>query len=154
LSEIKLSPDAQRPGRAAFTTAPEFITLDEAETLALATGQHRGMTVEFSDDGTTWVDAWVPTEGHTAPQLARAIVTRKYGDGDEVRTPSVLRWAEYVPDITDPRHDEWLRMPTMYLGKCAKVSAYRGGFRDVIGNRYEPAELHQSGMPTPDGAAA
>lgn len=124
----------------------QFITLDEAETLALATGQHRGMTVEFSDDGTTWVAAWVPEGERRFPEYARAVVTRKYPDGDVVTTPSILRWTEYVPAIEDPRYDEWLRMPTMYLGKCAKVSAYRGGFRDVIGNRYEPAELHQAGV--------
>lgn len=138
-------PDITLPdtSRREFTQPPvKFITLDEAERLALGTGQHRGMTLEFSDDGTTWVDAWVPSDGHTAPEYARAIVTRKYGDGDTVPTPSILRWAEYVPAIEDPRYDEWLRMPTMYLGKCAKVSAYRGAFRDVIGARYAPEELH------------
>ena len=127
--------------RAVYTTAPEFITLDEAETLALATGQHRGTDVTFSDDGETWVAAWVATEDHTHPEYARAAVVRKYPDGDEVSTVSVLRWAEYVPDQSDPRYQEWSRMPTVYLGKCAKVSSYRGGFRDVIGNRYERAEL-------------
>lgn len=122
---------------------PQFITLDEAETLALATGQHRGMTVTFSDDGQTWVEAWMPSDGHTAPEFARAVVIRKWDDRD-VPTVSTLRWAEYVPDMESPRYEEWTRMPTMYLGKCAKVSAYRGGFRDVIGNRYEPAELDQT----------
>lgn len=147
MPEILLPPDARRRGKWTPPIDVGFITLDEAESLALGTGQHRGMVVTYSDDGETWVEAWVPTEGHDAPEYARAIVTRKYPDGDIVSTPSILRWAEFVPDITDPRYDDWRRMPTMYLGKCAKVSAYRGGFRDVIGNRYEPAELHQAGAP-------
>jgi len=144
--KIELPADSGRTARPA-TYGDGFITLDEAETLALATGQHRGMTVTFSDDGQTWVEAWMPSDGHTAPEFARAVVTRKYDDRD-VETVSTLRWAEYVPNIDSPRYDDWTRMPTMYLGKCAKVSAYRGAFRDVIGNRYELAELDQATRPT------
>lgn len=141
MPDILLPPDKPLRDRENYRAdGPRFITLDEAETLALATGQHRGMTVTFSDDGQNWVEAWMPSEGHPTPVFARAVVIRKYEDRD-VATPSTLSWSEYVPDVDSPRYDEWMRMPTMYLGKCAKVSAYRGGFRDVIGNRYERAEL-------------
>lgn len=126
-----------------------FITLAEAETAAQATGQHRGMTVEFSDDGVTWVEAWLPTLGDDGepiishPSHARAVVNRKLADGDVVKTQSIVRWDEYVPGQDSDRYENWMKMPTTLLGKCAKVSCYRGAFRDVIGNRYEPAEFDQ-----------
>lgn len=143
-AEIPIPESKPRRDRENYPTdGPRFITLDEAETLALATGQHRGMTCHFSDDGTAWVEAWVPSEAHPHhPEFAKAVVTRKYDDGDLVETPSVIRWDEYVPDITSDRYEDWMRSPTVYIGKCAKVSSYRGGFRDVIGNRYAREELH------------
>lgn len=137
--------------RARWTSPdPEFITLEQAETSVQATGQHRGTEVTFSNDGETWVTAWVPgkdDDDHLIlhPMFARALVKRKLVDGDVVETLVTIRWDEYVPDQDDPRRPEWEKRPTIYLGKCAKVSAYRGGYRDVIGNRYEPAELHQAG---------
>jgi len=151
LSEIKLPADKPRrqwnPRQS--DDDDQFISLEEAETAVQGTGQWRGTTVEFSDDGLDWTDAWQPTldsEGvlRTHPTHARAVVIRKMDDGDKVATPSVVRWDEYVPDTGDDRRDMWDRMPTTLLGKCAKVSCYRGAFRDVIGNRYEPAEMHQA----------
>ncbi|MCA0217958.1 MAG: hypothetical protein LCH43_11465 [Actinobacteria bacterium] len=132
-----------------------FISLNDAELLALGTGQHRGTVVEFSDDGEIWTETWKPTPGIKAegepeqdgiahPAFARATVTRKLEDGDKVDTRAVVRWDEYVPDLGDASRDNWDRMPTVMLGKVAKVSAYRGAFRDVIGNRYERAELDQA----------
>lgn len=143
MPDVKITLPADAPQRTR-TTPDEygegFIPLADAEAAVQATGQHRGTTVEFSDDGLAWVDAWAPTEGHTHPSHARATVLRRYAADDIVTTVVVIRWDEYVPDITDDRYDAWMRMQTMYLGKCAKMSAYRGGYRDVIGNRYEPAE--------------
>lgn len=148
--DIILPPDATRRSTqpAQDEYGDGFITLADAETLAQATGQHRGTTVEFSDDGTSWVEAWVPglddqSEPVTHPNYARAVVTRKLADGDLVQTRVVVRWDEYVPGLGDARRDNWDKMPTTLLGKVAKVSGYRGGFRDVIGNRYEPAEFDQ-----------
>jgi hypothetical protein len=157
LVDITLPEDAPRRRRSFVGDdyGDGFISLEEAETLAQATGQHRGTTVEFSDDGLAWVDAWVPTldgDGEDAvmrthPTHARAVVARKMSDGDLVKTPSVVRWDEYVPGLEDERRENWDRMPTTLIGKVAKVSAYRGAFRDVIGNRYEPAEFDQKPKP-------
>lgn len=146
MPDITLPDSAPRPRW--ISPDPEFITLEQAETAVQATGEHRGTTVTFSNDGDEWVSAWVPgkdSEGVLVlhPMFARALVKRKLTDGDVVETLVTIRWDEYVPDQDDPRRAEWEKRPTIYLGKCAKVSAYRGGFRDVIGNRYEPAELHQ-----------
>jgi len=146
LSEIQLPPDKpRRAGRTFAEYSPDFITLDEAETKAHATGQHRGTKVEYSDDGIAWFEAWVPTGTATNPEYARATVTRKMDDGDLVERRVVARWVEYVPAIGDENRAEWDQMPTVMLGKCAVVAALRSLFRDVIGNRYEPAELHQAG---------
>jgi len=126
-----------------------FISLNDAELLAIGTREHRGTTVEFSDDGDNYVETWKPTPADgatpaiTHPSYARATVIRKI-DGDLVPTVVVVRWDEFVPDLGDPARDNWDRMPTVMLGKVAKVSAYRGAFRDVIGNRYERAEMDQA----------
>lgn len=141
---IPAAPSRPKRGTWRDDMDPEFITLHEAETLVESTGQHRGTTVEFSDDGLTWVDAWVPADDNDHPSHARATVTRKYDDGDKIATVVVVRWDEFVPGLDDERRTNWDKMPTTLLGKVAKVSAYRGGFRDVIGNRYEPAELDQA----------
>lgn len=144
---IVLPPDVdKRPRTTEYGDG--FIALSDAETLVQATGQHRGTVVEFSDDGIAWVDAWVPKGNVTHPTHARATVLRKYNDGDLVSTIVVVRWEEFVPALDDERRANWDKMPTTLLGKVAKVSAYRGGFRDVIGNRYEPAELDQA-TPSP-----
>lgn len=125
----------------------DFITIHEAETLAQSTGQYRGMSVEFSDDGVAWVDAWVPVGTATHPTHARATVKRRTPDGDLTSTTVVLRWEEFVPALDDENRPFWDEKPTVMLGKCAKVSAYRGGFHDVIGNRYERAEFHRKHAP-------
>lgn len=128
-----------------MTDFDAFISLNDAERLAHETGQYRGATVEFSNDGETWTDAWVPSDAHDVPVLARATVLRKH-EGDATATPyrATVRWAEYVPDEDDDRRENWMRMSTTMLAKVARVSALRGGFRDVIGERYEPAELDQA----------
>lgn len=147
MSEIVLPPDAPRRGRPVRDPddyGDGFISIEDAETLAQSTGQFRGMTVEFSDDGLEWVEAWVPSADVTHPTHARAIVLRKHDDGEVVPTRVVVRWDEFVPGETDSLRPFWDKKPTVMLGKVAKVTAYRGGFRDVIGNRYEPAEFHQT----------
>lgn len=126
-----------------------FITLEEAETLVIDSGQWRGTTVEFSNDGETWVEAWSSTDEHPHPVFARATVRRKYLDGDVVARTVTVRWDEYVPDEGDGFRGSWDRMPTIMLGKVAVVSCYRGVFRDIIGNRYERAELDQAGGERP-----
>lgn len=141
-------PDITLPDstRGVYSAEPvKFITLDAAEKAALSTGQHRGMELTFSNDGIEWAEAWVPADDDDSefphPNYAKAIALRKMPDGDVVPTMSILRWAEFVPAPDSDRYDDWMRSPTMYLGKCAKVSSYRGAYRDKIGNRYEPAEL-------------
>ena len=128
----------------------DFVTLEEAETLAQGTGEHRGTRVEYSDDAKGWFEAWVPptlADGSRAthPEYARATVLRIAADGTLVERRVVVRWDEYVPDEDAETFADWLKMPTVMLGKCAVVAALRSLFRDVIGNRYEPAELHQAG---------
>lgn len=146
MSDIQLPEDRpRRRGRAFADYAPDFITLDEAESKAHGTGQHRGTVVQFSDDGKAWFETWVPTNGATHPAYARATVTRKAADGDLVERRVPVRWEEYVPAEDDDNRPEWDKMPTVMLGKVAVVAALRSLFRDVIGNRYEPAELHQAG---------
>lgn len=141
---IPTAPATRRQQREDY--GPDFITLAEAETLVQATGQHRGTVLEFSDNGVDWMDAWTPVLlDH--PTHARATVLRKYDDGDTVPTIVVVRWDEFVPDLSSDRRSNWDKMPTTLLGKVAKVSCYRGAFRDVIGNRYEPAELDQATRP-------
>lgn len=135
-----------------------FITLDDAETLVMETGQWRGTVVEFSNDGISWSEAWPmpagilgtkPDETITHPEFARATVKRKFPDGDKAKRTVTVRWAEYVPDEGDDFRASWDRMPTIMLGKVAVVSCYRGVFRDVIGNRFERAELDQAGGERP-----
>lgn len=126
---------------------PDFITIEEAETRAQATGQQRGMTVEYSDDGSTWVEAWSPSGDILYPQFARATVIRKYPDGDEIPTRVVVRWDEFFPHPDDENYTFWTEKPTVMLGKVAKMSAFRGSFRDVIGNAYVQAEFDRAPRP-------
>lgn len=119
-----------------------FITLADAEAAALATGQLRGVDNTYSNDGIQWLEHWLPTDEHPKPVLARATVVRLI-DGDRVTTRVVVSWAEYYPADTD-RAESWDQLPTIMLRKVAIVSALRSAFRDVIGDRYERAELDQS----------
>lgn len=116
-----------------------FITLEEAERLAHSTGEYDGREILFSNDGQVWTEFWLPTVEHPDPVLARVAVYRK-----TISRPTVVvvSWAEYYPEDTD-RAASWDKLKTVLLAKVGVVSALRSAFRDVIGNRHEPAELDQ-----------
>lgn len=116
-----------------------FITLEEAERLAHSTGEYDGREILFSNDGQVWTEFWLPTEEHPNPVLARVAVYRK-----SISRPTVVvvSWAEYYPEDTE-RAASWDKLKTVLLAKVGVVSALRSAFRDVIGNRHEPAEMDQ-----------
>lgn len=118
-----------------------FIPVEDAERAIIATGEWEGTTIEFSDDGKEWADWWLPTEGHDFPALARATVHRA---GVKIPTVVTVLWIEYYPDDDPDRAASWDKLKTVLLSKVARMAAYRQAFRDVIGNRYDPAELDQA----------
>lgn len=147
---IVLPKDATRRASRTAAAVPlppidgNFITLDEAERKAIETGQYRGTTVVFSDDGVAWFAAWTPLgESRTHPEFARATVLRKADDGDIIERVVVARWDEYVPPTDGPTRPWWDAQPTNAIGKVAVVAALRSLFRDVIGDRYAREELEQ-----------
>lgn len=118
-----------------------FIPVEDAERAIIATGEWEGTTVEFSDDGKEWADWWLPSDGHDFPALARATVHRA---GVKIPTVVTVLWIEYYPDDDPERAKSWDKLKTVLLSKVARMAAYRQAFRDVIGNRYDPAELDQA----------
>ena len=151
MSNIQLPGDqarATRKNRYADVYGEDFISLEDAELIVLLTGQHRGTVVEFSSDNETWDETWVPPmiDGKPAhhPEYARSVVTRELPGGAVVVRRTSIRWVEFAPDEDAQNWGMWFQKPTVMLGKCVIVAGYRSAFRDVIGNRYEPAELHQT----------
>jgi hypothetical protein len=147
-----------------MTTTLEAVqqTLAEYERLAIETGEWNGTDApEFSNGpqakslgdvlaGSTtieWTSAWLPSEAHPHPLLARARVYRK---GVDRPIEAVVRWDEAVPADSDWR-ELWLRKPVALFGAFTKRAALRSGFRDVIGDRREPDEPLE--VPTPSSAA-
>ena len=126
-----------------------FITLADAERIAVETGEWRGTDVHFSNDGAQWAEYWLPDDENPHPRLARAVVKRRQGD-DIVSTTVVASWDEYYPDDDPERAAQWDKLKTVLLSKVAVVATYRRAFRDKIGKRFEPAEMHQASKPARD----
>lgn len=119
-------------------------TLAEYEAAAIATGEWNGTDApEFSNDGIEWTTAWLPSEGHDHPALARATVYRK---GVERPVVVIVRWDEAVPVDAD-WEQLWRRKPIALFGAFTIRAALRRAFRDVIGERREPDE--QDGLTPP-----
>lgn len=113
-------------------------TLAEYERIARDTGEwNGGEPVEFSDDGQLWTIAWLPTEDHAFPVLAKVSVFRRE---DTRPTTVVVRWDEALPADEEWRA-LWLRKPTALFGAFTYRAALRRAFRDVIGDRREPDEV-------------
>lgn len=123
-------------------------TLAEYERLAISTGEWNGTDApEFSDDGQTWTNAWLPNPDHEHPALARATVYRK---GVERPIVVVCRWDEALPAV-EPWRGLWLAKPIALFGAFTVRASLRRGFRDVIGDRREPDETIDA--PTAPAAA-
>lgn len=118
----------------------EVKTIGEVERIVHGSGLWDGTgPVEFSDDGTTWTEAWAPTPdpqhagqfliGH--PTYARVSVHRK-----EVRIPTTvtIRWDEQVPVESEEWSAKWYRSPMRHFGRTGRMVGYRQTFRDLLGD--------------------
>lgn len=128
-------PDAE-PSTPATTESVQQ-TLAEYERLAIGTGEWNGTEApEFSDYGTAWSAAWMPSEGQEHPTFARATVYRK---GIKRPIIVVIRWDEALPAVDEWR-DLWMRKPVALFGAFALRAALRRAFRDAIGDQRGPDE--------------
>lgn len=121
----------------------EVKTIAEVERIVNGSGLWDGTgPVEFSDDGQTWTEAWVPSrltiENDEAahilgahPQFARVSVYRK-----EVRIPTTvtIRWVEQFPAASEEWSEKWTRSPMRHFGRTVRMVAYRQTFRELLGD--------------------
>lgn len=129
-------------------------TIGEVEHIVHASGEWDGTgPVEFSNDGTTWTEAWAPGEEFLHPLYARVSVYRK-----EVRVPTTvtIRWDEQYPAASEEWSGKWDRSPMRHFGRTARMVGFRQTFRDLLGNvviEDEADERATPGAPAPAPAA-
>ena len=110
----------------------EVKKIGEVERIVHGSGLWDGTgPVEFSDDGTTWVQAWAPTDEHAHPLFARVEVFRK-----DVRVPTTvtIRWDEQYPAASEEWAGQWDRSPMRHFGRTARMVGFRQTFRELLGN--------------------
>lgn len=108
-------------------------TIAEYERIAIATGARVQFDApEFSADGVTWSQVWLPeTE---PPVAARARVHR-----DGAPSTVVALWRDALP-TEESWKALWTARPMPLFGAFVRRDAIRHAFRDVIGDRREPGD--------------
>lgn len=110
----------------------EVKTIGEVERIVLASGEWAGtLPVEFSNDGESWAEVWLPTEDHPHPVFARVTVHRK-----DVLVPVrvTIRWEEQFPAASEEWAAKWAHSPMRHFGRTARMVAFRQAFRDLLGD--------------------
>ncbi|OOB90718.1 phage recombination protein Bet [Rathayibacter sp. VKM Ac-2630] len=133
------------------------ISIDGARLVAERSGKYEGQTApEFSNDGQTWTQAWMPTTGRELPAFARVGV---YKAGFREALSVVARWESYAPmeDVWDrgARTGEkklgamWAKMPDVMLAKVAEMLALRKAFPNDLSGLYSTEEMAQAANAAP-----
>lgn len=121
------------------------VSIDGFRLVAQRSGQYAGQTpVQWTGDGTTWVDVWLAKE---PPAAARVGVRRR---GFEEPLFAVARWSSYAVTVPDWQNGQkvgeklspmWERMPDLMLGKVAEALALRRAFPMELSGLYTEEEL-------------
>lgn len=119
-----------------------LVGVDGMRVVAQRTGEYEGQTgVEWTADGKTWVDAWLPEMQGGAkgdkPMAARVGILRR---GFSQPLMQVVTWAEFG---MDPRFkgDNWGVRPAHMLGIRAETHALRKAFPNDLSGLYTPEDF-------------
>jgi len=129
------------------------VSIDGFRLVAERSRQYAGQKpVQWTADGTTWVDVWVAEQ---PPLAARVAVLRR--DFDEPLV-AVARFSSYVQLIDEyegsyPNRqktgkkvpgDMWARMPEVMIAKVAEALALRKAFPQELSGLYTDEEMDQA----------
>lgn len=118
-----------------------LVGVDGMRTVAQRSGEYAGQTpIQWTADGVTWVDAWLPADAKSKPLAARVGVRRK---GFAEPLYQTVTWAEFG---MEPRFtgDNWGTRPAHMLGIRAETHALRRAFPNDLSGLYT-AEDYDAG---------
>jgi len=110
-----------------------LIGIDGMRTVAQRSHQYEGQTpIQWTADGVTWVDAWLPSDPTAKPLAARVGV---YRTGFREPLMQVVTWAEFGMDSRF-KGDNWGKRPAHMLGIRAESHALRRAFPNDLSGLY------------------
>lgn len=128
-----------------------LVGVDGMRVVAQRTGQYEGQTpVEWTADGKTWVDAWLPElqggKKGDHPAAARVGILRR---GFSQPLMQVVTWAEFGMDSRF-KGDNWGTRPAHMLGIRAETHALRKAFPNDLSGLYTPEDFDNDEIDTSD----
>jgi phage recombination protein Bet len=131
-----------------------LVGVDGMRVVAQRSKEYEGQTpVQWTRDGVTWVDAWLPElqggqEGDR-PAAARAGILRR---GFREPLYQVVTWKEFGMDSRF-RGDNWGTRPAHMLGIRAETHALRRAFPNDLSGLYTVEDFDTDAVDTEDAAA-
>lgn len=110
-----------------------LVGVDGMRVVAQRTHEYEGQTpIQWTADGVTWVDAWLPEAKGAKPLAARVGVYRK---GFREPLMQVVTWAEFGMEARF-KGDNWDTRPAHMLGIRAETHALRRAFPNDLSGLY------------------